>query len=246
MSYAPDTAHVQEVVIHGRMSSQEIINKLYLRWVGVAGGGGVSFTLLTNFIVAFRATILTKLYADYAVDKYVMREIDGAIMTAAGPPSKWRPTYPVTGIETILGDPVLDAGALAIGANKPLTADNSVRVFKAPSTALIRYYRSTYNRFTSWTTAEKDATREQWTAAACTAFNGVWTTFVGTDIFADGAALVPYRVCLWSLLYYGRIIKPAGGSVRDASTGISAVITLRTIGTQMTRSFNTAGLPRGR
>lgn len=247
MAFTFNPLRVQEVTVNATMLGQQIINKFTYRHSNPAGAGGTSDFFLANFRDNYRLNILTQLYDDYQVQTYIVREIQNVVISVVGPPARFRNDYNVAGFDTLGGVTTTDAGQKTLaGGAKRLPSHEAVRVLKTPAVHVMRYWKANYNRFTSLTSTEKDTIRETWTAAYQTAMNTALLAFTGTAIGANAGGTITLGHCIWSAQYFGAIIKPAGGALRDATTGVDTMRLQLYVGTQVSRRFTPAGLPKGK
>lgn len=244
MSYPLFLNNVQEITVDARTGGQQIIERFHFRSTDPTSeaADGASSTFLGNFRTLYRAQILAFHYEDFTVARYWCRQINEVLITAVGPPSRWRPVYDVQGLDWLEGG-VLDVGALAVGANKKLPMHEVLRAKKIPAIFTVGYFKAGYTRFGGFTVGDKDANREDWAAATLasvqTSLDNVWNT----NISAGGAE--SWKLAVFSPVYHGRISKPAGQAVSAAARPLQAWTPLVTVGTQITRRFFPNGLIRG-
>lgn len=244
MAYIPDRTKPQHITVEATVNGQLIVNTFWYRHSqGVGPSDGSSFTLLNNFILAYRG-LLAQFYDVYRVNTYWMREVIDAVFDPTPAPGRWVPVYNPLGVEQIFGAPG-DVGLLASAGQQMLPAHEALRVRKRPLVPRIGFFRSGYNRFCPWAEIDVGNVWEQFTAGFIAALQGVCTTFNNTTIADGGAAPNTWTHSIHSSTLFGRVIKPAGGPIYNAGTFVFQYLAIPTIGTQTTRRFKPNGLKRG-
>lgn len=253
MSYPLALDKPQEITVDARVNGQQIIERFHFRSTepGNPFTDGSSAQFLGFFRTIYRTNILSFHYEDFVVQRYWMREVDGAFMYAAavppapgipGQPSRWRTEYNPEGLDILEGI-AADKGALAIAASKMLPMHTVMRCKKVPIIHRIGYFKGGYTRFGGFGVGDKDAIREEWAIATLntvqTALDNMWNS----NIPAGGVQF--WKMAIWSPDYYGRVVKPRGGNASEASPVLQAWIPLKTIGTQLTRLYKPNNLKRG-
>lgn len=247
MGFVLNPNRPMEVVVDATITSQQIVNKFYLK-AGAGTALGSSDVLLANFRDNYRTNILPRLYDDYIVNNYTLREIDDVVnKQPIGAPARWQNVYNPIGKDVLNGVPVTDAGVLTLGvSSEKLPAHEAIRCKKTPLNYWVGYFKGNYNRFTSWTSLEKHPTsREQWAAVSITSMNAALSAF---NLFAMNAVLPgsnPYYNAVWSPQFYGAVVKPGGGGTDLAVQYCDVFVASSYVGTQLTRRYNTLGRPRG-
>lgn len=246
MSFAINVLHPVEITVDARMGGQQIINKWWYRCASTPGGGGDSGFLLANFRDLYRLNVLTLLYSDYQIVQYVCREIESATLSAGAVPNRYRNVYRVDGLDTLAGVTTTDAGQNALGVGElRLPAHEAARVFRRPTARVLRYWRGNYERFTSLTTAEKDATREIWKAATVTAWNAALAAF-NVTIAANAGGTILWQPVVWSPQYFGAVLKLPGLPILNATASVDTMTLVPYVGTQVSRRYSPSGLAHGK
>lgn len=250
MGYFLDSHRAQLLTVNGRLAGQEIITRFWYAYIGGFPNPDVpeSTFFLQEFRTAFRAQILASFYSTYTVASYEIKEMTDALMVAPGPPSKWRPIFDVNKLDLLVGAGA-DVGALGAGAGTLCPAHEALRIFQKPTTRRLGFFKGNYWRISAGfpDTLKDPANREKWLAGTTATYDVSWGGFVATAIFGQAAPVgTGFFPCCMSVPYFGRVVKPAGGDVRDAASKILGIATSGYIGTQTTRRFQPSGLFRGK
>lgn len=250
MAYSLSGDKVQLVTINARINGQMIINRLWYAYTGSLPNpdADVSSFFLTFFRTQYRAQILASYYSPYTVFAYEMKELNTVTLVSAGPPSRFKPTFDVDKVDQLLGAGA-DIGALAPGAFPLLPANVAMRMKMNPTSRALGFFKGNYLRlsFGAPDTLLSVATQEKWDAGALATYTAAWGGFIATAMHGvavpAGAGWFP--LC-YSINYYGRVVKPIGGAVRDGGKQVTTAVPNAYVGTQTTRRWTPQGTFRGR
>lgn len=246
--FEPDAATILQVTVDGRVSGQQIINTFYYRFAADTGTGtgGSSVTFLTNFIIAYRLSIITNMYDLYSVHRYWVRGING-VAQKLGPPVTYEPVFHPDMLDWRAGTSS-DQGDLTPGAGVGYLPINAVlRVLKAPENPKRRYFNRNYNRFSPFTTSDLDtdvADHDKWKPALITAWNTAFTTFATANIL-DQAAGNGWDFGIFSPAYWWAVQRPIPKGVWYGFQKVTAPSAEDYVGTQVTRRYSPSGAYRG-
>lgn len=233
-----------EIVVDARLDTQQIVNKFYLKCTTPGAAGQDMALLLANWVDRYRLTILSFHYTPFSVFRYTMREIVGIRIVGVPPDAHFASLYSVENVVVQPGAGA-DTGAtvLAVGEDY-LPAHEALRAFKAPEARKLHYFKSNYNRFAGFSTAEKDPVREIWSNAALTGIDVALGNFNAAAIASNVAGTITWKNALWSPAYYGSLDpkpQPYGGSLF-----VSEFKCDKYVGTQISRRFSPSGQYKGR
>jgi len=251
MAYTLDGLNVQLVTVNARLAGQQIINRFWYRYTGPQPDPDVetSNVFLTQFRTAFRAQVLASFYSTYTVFSYEVKECDGAIAASPGPPIKYRASFDVNKLDTLLGAGP-DVGALAPGAGTLWPAHEALRIKLNPTTRALGYQKGNYLRISAGfpDTLKDTANREKIQAGTAATYDGVFGGFVATAIFGNAAPIGNgWKPSAFSVPFLGRMSgAPTFWKPYQAASIILTASTNLFIGTQTTRRWTPQGTFRGR
>lgn len=250
MPYPIDASKCQIVTVNGLIAGQKIINRYHYSYFGPLPSPDLdtSDVFLNNFIIAYRAHVLTIAYDKYSVQRYDVAEIKSAGLVP-GPPARYQTNMDPSKLESVFGVGA-DTGVLATAGTTPLPVHECMRVKLTPGTRAPKRFRSNYVRCSfGWPTILlAPASAEQWTAGTITTVGTAFSAFVTTAIYGQAfAAGTGYFPAAWSPPYYVGVVfpPPMSGPVRDATKKFTGVTIEPYVGTQITRRFFPAGGFRG-
>lgn len=250
MAYLMDASKCQIVTVTGSIKGQKIINRYHYAYPGVLPSPDVdvSSTFLTNFIAAYRATVLPVAYDDYSVVNYQVAEIKSAGLVP-GPPTRYQTNMDPSKLDLVLGTGA-DVGTLASAGTTKLPVHEIMRCKFSVASRAPKRFRALYARLSlGWPTILlAPAAPEQWTAGTITTVGGAFNAFIALAVFGSTfAAGVGYNLCAWSPPYYVTVVfpPPGPGDVRDATRQFTAATIEPFVGTQITRRYFPLGGFRG-
>lgn len=248
MAYFLNAANAQLITVTGLIGGQQIVNRFWLAYFGVLPNPNPhrSDLMLQSFRTAYRAQILSTYYDTYTVFSYRMVEWNDAILKGAVPHQRWQAIFDPSKLEILVGVGA-DVGANASVGLVAVPTHETLRVFYKPSSRALKAFKSNYWRVSGgWKTGQYDTVPEKWTAAFLAGEQGAFGGFIATGFDGTGGGHAEFFISAASVPYYGKVVKPIGGNIRDATRLSTAVVAEPYIGTQTTRRFFPAGGFRGR
>jgi len=250
MAYSLDSSKVQLVTVNGRIAGQQIINRFWYAYQGVLPNPDtpVSTTFLTQFQTIYRSAILASYYSVYTVFSYEMKELDDVALIAAGPPARYKNSFNVSKLDLLLGSGG-DIGALAIAGGTQLPTHEVMRIAIKPTFRALGFFKGSYVRSSGGFVASllDPAAPETWTAGTVAAYQANWSGLLAQAIWGVGVHVGSgFFIGQFSTNYFGRVIKPGGGDLREACAQATALTVNKWVGTQTTRRFTPGGSFRGK